>query len=85
MANETSIKQLLVGIVKECIDLPTIEEGEVVKKSPLTIVLVKNRRMQYSEDDLIIPKRMMDEVKKGSRVNLLMLNDGSICYVLDLA
>lgn len=86
MENEMSIKQLLVKIVKECVDLPTVEEGVVIKEDPLTITLLKDKKMRYSEEDLIVPERMRNhQITVGDRVNLLLINAGSICYVLDRA
>lgn len=101
MENHTSIRQLIVDIVNECVELPAVEEGIVIKEKPITITLVQNKKMEYSDDDLIIPERLRDHMliieegknqrkvkvlnalKTGDRVNLLLLNNGSIGYVLD--
>lgn len=85
MADETSIKQMLVKIVKECVSPTTIEEGVVTKMDPLTITLVNDKKMQLSKTDIILPARLEKEgaLDPGDKVNLLVCNNGKIYYALD--
>lgn len=85
MADETSIKQMLVKIVKDCMLPTTIEEGVITKREPLAITLVNDKKMKLSEMDLILPARLEKEgvLETGDKVNLLVCNNGKIYYVLD--
>lgn len=85
MANETSLKQMIVKIVQEC-TLPTIiEEGVITKRKPLVVTLVNDKKMKLSKTDLILPARLEKEgvLGEGDKVNLLVCNNGKIYYVLD--
>ena len=77
MADETSIKQMLVKIVQE--------EGIITKREPLSITLVNDKKMKLSKTDLILPARLEKEgaLDTGDKVNLLICNNGKIYYVLD--
>lgn len=85
MANETSIKQMLVKIVQECMLSTTIEEGVITKREPLAVTLVNDKKMKLSKTDLILPARLEKEgeLETGDKVNLLVCNNGKIYYVLD--
>ncbi len=87
MAQETGIKQMMVKIIKECAPAPTIEEGIISKMDPLSITLVNDKKMNLTEDDLIVPARLekAGALEKGDRVNLLVYNMGKSYYVLDKA
>lgn len=85
MSNKTSIRELLVDIVKGCMAVPTIEEGVITKLDPLSITLVNDKKMKLSGVDLVLPSRLSEEgaLEKGDRVNLLVYNNGKAYYVLD--
>lgn len=85
MAKETSIKQMLVKIVRECVSPAVIEEGVVTKREPLAVTLTNDKKMKLSKTDLIVPARLEKEgeLKTGDKVNLLVCNNGKIYYVLD--
>lgn len=85
MADETSIKQMLIRIVQECMSPTMIEEGIITKRDPLSVTLVNDKKMKLSETDLIIPARLEKEgvLEKGDKVNLLVCNNGKIYYILD--
>ena len=52
MADETSIKQMLVKIVRECVSPTTVEEGVITKRDPLAITLVNDKKMKLSKTDI---------------------------------
>lgn len=85
MADETSIKQMLVKIVQECTKPTRIEEGVITKRKPLAVTLINDKKMKLSQTDLILPKRLEKEgaLETGDKVNLLVCNNGKIYYVLD--
>lgn len=85
MADETSIKQMLVKIVHECMKPTRIEEGVITKREPLAVTLVNDKKMKLSQTDLILPERLEKEgaLATGDKVNLLVCNNGKIYYVLD--
>ena len=85
MADETSIKQMLVKIVQECMKPTRIEEGVITEREPLVVTLVNDKKMKLSQTDLILPKRLEKEgaLETGDKVNLLICNNGKIYYVLD--
>lgn len=85
MDNETSIKQMLVKIVRDCISPTMIEEGIITKRKPLSITLVNDKKMKLSQTDLILPARLEKEgeLGTGDKVNLLVCNNGKMYYVLD--
>lgn len=58
MGNETSIKQMLLNMIKESMDSIGIEEGIVTKSAPIEIVLVNDKKIILSDVDLVIPERM---------------------------
>ena len=53
MADETSIKQMLVKIVRECVLPTTIEEGVITKRDQLAITLVNDKKMKLSKTSII--------------------------------
>lgn len=57
---ETSVRELILGIAKDGIELMNIEEGIVTKTNPLEITLVTDKKIKLSDIDLIIPDRMAD-------------------------
>lgn len=57
---ETSLRELILSVAKEGIELMNIEEGIVTKTSPLEITLVNDKKIKLSDIDLIIPDRMND-------------------------
>ena len=85
MAEETSIKQMLINIVQECMSPTCIEEGVIASREPLEISLVNDKKMKLSLDDLVLPSRLEKEgvLERGDKVNLLVCNNGKIYYVLD--
>lgn len=85
MDNETSIKQMLVKIVQDCMSPTMIEEGIITKREPLSITLVNDKKMKLSKTDIILPARLEKEgaLETGDKVNLLICNNGKIYYVLD--
>lgn len=85
MADETSIKQMLVKIVQECMKPTRIEEGVITKREPLAVTLVNDKKMKLSQTDLILPERLKKEgaLETGDKINLLVCNNGKIYYVLD--
>ena len=85
MPDETSIRQLLVKIVRECVSPTTVEEGVITKMDPLAITLVNDKKMKLSKTDIILPARLEKEgaLETGDKVNLLVCNNGKIYYVLD--
>lgn len=85
MAEETSIKQMLISIVQECMSPTCIEEGVIASREPLEISLVNDKKMKLSLDDLVLPSRLEKEgvLERGDKVNLLVCNNGKIYYVLD--
>ena len=55
MDNETSIKQMLVKIVQDCMSPTMIEEGIITKREPLSVTLVNDKKMKLSKTDLPPP------------------------------
>ncbi len=85
MATETSIKQMIVKIVQECMSPTSIEEGVITRRDPLSVTLVNDKKMKLSNTDLILPTRLEKDgaLETGDKVNLLVCNNGKIYYVLD--
>ena len=69
MQNPTSIKQILLSIVKEGIDETDIRAGVVISENPLKIALKNNAKMILSEVDLVVPIEMK---KRNETVHLKM-------------
>ena len=82
---ETSIRQLIVKIIQECVSPTRIEEGIITKSDPLAITLVNDKKMKLSKTDIILPARLEKDgaLEIGNKVNLLVCNNGKIYYVLD--
>ena len=72
MADETSIKQMLVKIVRECVLPTTIEEGVITKREPLAITLVNDKKMKLSKTDIILPARL-EKVRWRLGIKLICL------------
>lgn len=56
--NETSIKEMLLKIMKQGISVPDIQAAIVIKEKPLTLRLVNDKKITLTSDDLVIPERM---------------------------
>ena len=99
--NETSIKEMLLKIMKQGLSVPDIQAAIVIKEKPLTLRLVNDKKITLTSDDLVIPERMTNhtitivdgKVKKTievqnalkKTVNLLQYSDGKQYYILDRA
>lgn len=57
---ENSLRELILNIAKDGIDLMNIEEGIVTRTSPIEITLTNDKKIKLSDIDLIIPDRMTD-------------------------
>ena len=56
--NETSIKEMLLKIMKQGLSVPDIQAAIVIKENPLTLRLVNEKKITLTTDDLVIPERM---------------------------
>lgn len=56
--NETSIKEMLLKIMKQGLPVPDIQAAIVIKEKPLTLRLVNDKKITLTTDDLVIPERM---------------------------
>lgn len=56
--NETSIKEMLLKIMKQGLSVPDIQAAIVIKEKPLTLRLVNDKKITLTADDLVIPERM---------------------------
>ena len=56
--NETSIKEMLLKIMKQGLSVPNIQAAIVIKEKPLTLRLVNDKKITLTSDDLVIPERM---------------------------
>lgn len=56
--NETSIKEMLLKIMKQGLSVPDIQAAIVIKEKPLTLRLVNDKKITLTSDDLVIPERM---------------------------
>ena len=56
--NETSIKEMLLKIMKQGRSVPDIQAAIVIKEKPLTLRLVNDKKITLTSDDLVIPERM---------------------------
>lgn len=56
--NETSIKEMLLKIMKQGLSVPDIQAAIVIKEKPLTLRLVNDKKITLTTDDLVIPERM---------------------------
>lgn len=56
--NETSIKEMLLKIMKQGLSAPDIQAAIVIKEKPLTLRLVNDKKITLTSDDLVIPERM---------------------------
>lgn len=56
--NETSIKEMLLKIMKQGLSVPDIQAAIVIKEKPLTLRLVNDKKITLTLDDLVIPERM---------------------------
>ena len=56
--NETSIKEMLLKIMKQGLSVPDIQAVIVIKEKPLTLRLVNDKKITLTSDDLVIPERM---------------------------
>lgn len=56
--NETSIKEMLLKIMKQGLSVPDIQAATVIKEKPLTLRLVNDKKITLTSDDLVIPERM---------------------------
>lgn len=56
--NETSIKEMLLKIMKQGLSVPDIQAAIVIKEKPLTLSLVNDKKITLTSDDLVIPERM---------------------------
>lgn len=56
--NETSIKEMLLKIMKQGLAVPDIQAAIVIKEKPLTLRLVNDKKITLTSDDLVIPERM---------------------------
>lgn len=56
--NETSIKEMLLKIMKQGLSVPDIQAAVVIKEKPLTLRLVNDKKITLTTDDLVIPERM---------------------------
>ena len=56
--NETSIKEMLLKIMKQGLPVPDIQAAIVIKEKPLTLRLVNDKKITLTSDDLVIPERM---------------------------
>ena len=56
--NETSIKEMLLKIIKQGLSVPDIQAAIVIKEKPLTLRLVNDKKITLTSDDLVIPERM---------------------------
>ena len=82
--NETSIKEMLLKIMKQGLSVPDIQAAIVIKEKPLTLRLVNDKKITLTSDDLVIPERMTNhtitivdgKVKKAIEVqNALKKNE----------
>ena len=56
--NETSIKEMLLKIMKQGLSVPDIQAAIVIKEKPLTLRLVNDKKITLTSDDLVIQERM---------------------------
>ena len=56
--NETSIKEMLLKIMKQGLSVPDIQAAIVIKEKPLTLRLLNDKKITLTSDDLVIPERM---------------------------
>lgn len=56
--NETSIKEMILKIMKQGLSVPDIQAAIVIKEKPLTLRLVNDKKITLTSDDLVIPERM---------------------------
>lgn len=56
--NETSIRELLLSIMRQGCYAPDIQEAIVIKEKPLTLRLVNDKKITLTLDDLVVPERM---------------------------
>lgn len=56
--NETSIKEMLLKVMKQGLSVPDIQAAIVIKEKPLTLRLVNDKKITLTSDDLVIPERM---------------------------
>ena len=56
--NETSIKEMLLKIMKQGLSVPDIQAAIVIKEKPLTLRMVNDKKITLTSDDLVIPERM---------------------------
>ena len=56
--NETSIKEMLLKIMKQGLSVPDIQAAIVIKEKPLTLRLVNDKKITLTSDDLVIPERL---------------------------
>lgn len=56
--NETSIKEMLLKIMKQGLSVPDIQAAIVIKEKPLTLRLVNDKKITLTSDDLVSPERM---------------------------
>lgn len=62
--NETSIKEMLLKIMKQGLSVPDIQAAIVIKEKPLTLRLVNDKKITLTSDDLVIPERMTNHTIK---------------------
>ena len=60
--NETSIKEMLLKIMKQGLSVPDIQAAIVIKEKPLTLRLVNDKKITLTSDDLVIPERMTNHI-----------------------
>lgn len=80
--SDTSIKQMLINMMDVASTPVGIVEGYVKVVSPLKVGLTNDKKMNLSDDDMIVSSQMKSSIKKGAKLYLLVVNDGKQFYVL---
>lgn len=83
MENYTGIRQMIVGIVKECVVQTAIQEGMVKSGNPLKVVLTNDAKVTLGKHAVIVPGRLDGKLGEGDRLHLLVTGNGGQYYVLD--
>lgn len=84
LGEETSIKQLINHIANDGQISIGILEGVVSNVSPIKISLINDAKMVLTSIDLVIPGRLGNSLSRGTKVYLLVYNNGKKFYVLDI-
>lgn len=57
---ETSIREMIIKIASQGIFIPDVQEAVVINENPITLRLVNDKKITLTEDDLVIPERMIN-------------------------